>query len=191
MRNKERQREYLRQYKHIHKDELSKKRKIYAEKTKLHIQEYLANWRSKHKGYIHKYSVEHWANLTPEEHEAIRLYNKEWRSKNREKENRRHSLDFQKHKHQVLSHYSKGSNPICSWKDCGWSDERALSIDHINGRGREHLRKFHIKNIYRWLMRNNFPEGFQVLCMNHQFVKKSERGEAKYNHEKKKKEVIG
>jgi hypothetical protein len=30
---------------------------------------------------------------------------------------------------------------------------------------------------YRWLIKNNYPEGYQTLCMNDQFIKKAENKE--------------
>jgi hypothetical protein len=46
-----------------------------------------------------------------------------------------------------------------------------LTIDHIENNGAEHRRqqrngqnKGH--DIYAWLRKNNYPEGFQVLCYN-------------------------
>jgi hypothetical protein len=37
-----------------------------------------------------------------------------------------------------------------------------LNIDHINGRTDE----LKGATLYRWLIKNNFPENFQVLCFN-------------------------
>lgn len=75
-------------------------------------------------------------------------------------------LNRQKLRIQVLSHYSKG-NPRCAC--CGESEYKFLSIDHINNDGAEHRRKTMGGNnsrLYDWLVKNNLPEGFQVLCMN-------------------------
>ena len=47
-----------------------------------------------------------------------------------------------------------------------------LTLDHINNDGAEHRREIHGRQTaagyqtYRWLMRNGFPPGFQVLCAN-------------------------
>jgi hypothetical protein len=88
-------------------------------------------------------------------------------------------------KMEVLTHYSKtsdvlGVRPSCA--RCGFSDDRALSIDHINGGGLKHLREIHAigSGFYRWLKKNNFPEGFQVLCMNCQWIKRAEKGETRH-----------
>jgi hypothetical protein len=44
-----------------------------------------------------------------------------------------------------------------------------LTVDHMNDDGAEHGRRLgssHRRNIYRWLVINGFPEGFQILCWN-------------------------
>lgn len=46
-----------------------------------------------------------------------------------------------------------------------------LSIDHINDDGADHRRSIG-SDLYRWLIKHNFPEGFQVLCMNCQWGKR-------------------
>ncbi len=68
----------------------------------------------------------------------------------------------------VIEHYSP--NVCCS--KCGFNDIRALSIDHINGNGALHRKELGNKNIYQWLVENNFPSNFQILCMNCQFIKR-------------------
>jgi hypothetical protein len=51
---------------------------------------------------------------------------------------------------------------------CGETLFEGLTIDHISGEGADHRRKIGdavIGNtIYRWLKRNSYPPGFQVLC---------------------------
>lgn len=97
--------------------------------------------------------------------------NRRYNKKNREKVAayyRRHNLEV---KRQVLSHYCKGT-PACTI--CGFDDVKALSIDHIGGGGNEHRRTINGKSgvaFYVWLRKHNYPEGYQVLCMNHQFIK--------------------
>ena len=65
---------------------------------------------------------------------------------------------------EVLEYYSLNLM-IC---DCCYEDnEEFLTIDHINGCGKE-LRKKQGEGtrLYHWIKRNNFPEGFRVLCYN-------------------------
>jgi hypothetical protein len=122
-------------------------------------------------------------------------YGKSWRGGNPEKvkqnrekhstknsaKTREYQRDYvQKLKEIVILHYSP--NHVCQWEGCSWTDSNALSIDHINNDGAKHLRelagkrgrRFGGRCFYRWLIKNNFPEGYQILCMNHQWVKRAE-----------------
>lgn len=80
---------------------------------------------------------------------------------------------------EVLSHYT---NPVKCVR-CGIDDIRILSIDHINGNGAEHQRQIKeeagIKKatgiaLYRWLKKHGYPEGYQVMCLNCNFIKRLE-----------------
>lgn len=63
---------------------------------------------------------------------------------------------------RCLHHY--GGNPSkCAC--CGEDHIEFLSIDHIHGGGLRHIKKIRTQ-LYYWLIKNNFPEGFQVLCFN-------------------------
>jgi len=70
----------------------------------------------------------------------------------------------------VLRYYGRGKLACVK---CGYKDIRALTIDHINNDGAEH-RKECTGVIYRWLIKNNFPTGYQTLCMNCQWIKRAE-----------------
>ena len=68
----------------------------------------------------------------------------------------------------VLNQYG-GNPPKCAC--CGEKEYKFLSIDHINGGGNKHRKEMGLKDgkggsIYCWLIQNNFPKGFQVLCHN-------------------------
>jgi len=67
-------------------------------------------------------------------------------------------------KKKVLEHYSKGIiRCIC----CNEGNTGFLSIDHIHGRGKEFKEnKLSGRKIYSWLVQNNFPKGYRVLCFN-------------------------
>lgn len=60
---------------------------------------------------------------------------------------------------EVIAQY--GGKCAC----CGETEPVFLSIDHINGGGRKHIKSIG-GNFYGWLRRNNYPRGFQVLCFN-------------------------
>ncbi len=74
----------------------------------------------------------------------------------------------------VLSHYGPSERAICS--RCGFTDVRALTLDHLDGNGNQHRRQIK-KWIYLWLKQQSFPAGYQVLCMNCQMIKATENGE--------------
>lgn len=75
-------------------------------------------------------------------------------------------------KAEVLAHYGGG---VLACVACGYSDLRALSIDHIDGRDREEKEQ----GFWLWLKlrKANYPSGYQTLCMNCQWIKKYERKE--------------
>jgi len=77
----------------------------------------------------------------------------------------------------VLSHYCNDKLPAC--QKCKFTNIKALSIDHINGDGAKHRKEIKTGNFYQWLKKNDYPEGFQVLCMNCQWIKRADNNECK------------
>ena len=76
---------------------------------------------------------------------------------------KRGSRQHQKNKLAALSHYSNGT-PVCAC--CGEVMMEFLSIDHVNGGGGKHRKEIGSANVYRWLRRQGYPDGFRVLCHN-------------------------
>ena len=85
---------------------------------------------------------------------------------------------------KILQHYSKllsNSNiPCCNC--CGENSHvDFLAIDHIAGKRQmdsepelkklKYSSKLRNQNLHRWIIKNNFPEGFQILCTNCNFAK--------------------
>ena len=68
-----------------------------------------------------------------------------------------------------LYHYSVNNDPRCAC--CGLSNYEYLVIDHIDGGGCKHRKenKLNGRLIYHWLIQNNFPPGFRILCFNCNF----------------------
>lgn len=79
----------------------------------------------------------------------------------------KHRLYSQRKRFSVLQYYG-GTIPKCAC--CGETQLEFLCIDHMNGNGNAHRRKIWDRraggNIYQWLMANDLPSGFQVLCHN-------------------------
>jgi hypothetical protein len=89
----------------------------------------------------------------------------------RDKRLARYKLSALKIKVLVMTHYGKGK-AVCL--NCGENRLVCLSIDHINGDGsvQRKANKFQCGNkFYRWLIKAGYPDGYQTLCMNCQFVK--------------------
>ena len=62
----------------------------------------------------------------------------------------------------VLRHYSKSQEPFCNC--CGEKHYEFLAVDHINGNPNKKIRGG--GDLVRFLIKNNFPDGFQILCHN-------------------------
>lgn len=87
----------------------------------------------------------------------------DWRARNPEKQREYTRRKLAKLKDVVFEAYG-GRHPKC--KCCGENDIRFLSVDHINGGGTKHKNSVPGRSIYRWLKRNGFPKGYQLLCHN-------------------------
>jgi len=62
---------------------------------------------------------------------------------------------------RIFAHY--GKQCAC----CGFSCQDFLTINHINGGGNQHRKEVGGGTIfYSWLIRHNFPSGFNTLCYN-------------------------
>jgi hypothetical protein len=73
---------------------------------------------------------------------------------------------YWKYRNKVFEHYGARCNK------CGFTDPRALSIDHVNGDGAEHRRRLNGVNLCKAVVRENYPKSYQILCMNCQMIKK-------------------
>lgn len=99
-----------------------------------------------------------------------REYGREWRKRPENREKNRIYLQTygpQKRRNQKLAVLNAYGGPICSC--CGESEVTFLTMDHIAGDGASHRREIWGVNagtIYRWLIKQGFPPGFQVLCFN-------------------------
>lgn len=129
--------------------------------------EYQAKSKDKIKIRRHQYYLKNKDEIT----EKVNLYIKN----NRVKHNAWGTKAKNKLKNEVLSHYCD-DGAVC--KMCGEDELGVLSIDHIDGNGAEHRRQIFGNNrtcgynFYRWLKRNNYPDGFQVLCFSCQYRKR-------------------
>lgn len=58
---------------------------------------------------------------------------------------------------------------------CGFSDVRALTLDHIYGDGNEERRQVGETGVYRLALQDYAPDRYRILCMNCQFIEHKER----------------
>ena len=71
---------------------------------------------------------------------------------------------YQANQRRAVFAFYGGEHPECAC--CGESHIELLTIDHIGGGGNSHRRQIGEGALYSWLIKNNFPNGFRVLCMN-------------------------
>jgi hypothetical protein len=62
---------------------------------------------------------------------------------------------------KVIRHYSNNTMRCAC---CGESEYLFLTLEHINGGGNKH--RLRVGNVWRWLVRNGFPDGYKILCFN-------------------------
>lgn len=140
------------------KDKYNKKHKEWYQKNKEEQHQKHQEYYNKNKEEILKHNKEH--RLKPENHGRYILQHREYNKK------------YQQTKKQiVINYYSKGKN-CCEL--CGITDMDVLTIDHINGSGSKHRNKVG-NNIATWLIKNDFPEGFRILCMNCQYKERKRK----------------
>lgn len=106
-------------------------------------------------------------------------YAREWRKNNRERFHETQRRAYQKIRLEMLVRYG-GDPPKCAC--CGEAQIVFLSLDHKNGNGSEHRRQIQRENngtaiggnsLPYWLKKHGWPEGFQVLCYNCNFAKRT------------------
>lgn len=107
-----------------------------------------------------------------------------WAKNHRIRINELQSKWRKKFRTEVLFHYS----PSLKCTKCGFSDIRALTIDHITGGGAKQREQLNTSSygLYCWLKKNNYPKGYQVLCFNCQWIKRCENKEWGKHPRKKK-----
>ena len=88
--------------------------------------------------------------------------------RNKEKQLAWHHAKTRNNKLLVTTQYSDGNTPVCNCPSCKEERIEFLCIDHVNGGGTKHRKELGMggSTFYTWLIKNNFPDGYQVLCHN-------------------------
>jgi len=106
----------------------------------------------------------------------LQQYSKEYSKSHREKSNIASKKSQQKTRLKVIKHYSQGKM-CCAC--CGESIIRFLNIDHIDNDGYKYKFKGEAHSSHRlwyFLIKHNFPDGYQVLCFNCNLGKSGNKG---------------
>lgn len=111
-----------------------------------------------------------WQNYYQKNKKIIRKNNHNWYLKNRKRSLRLSKKLHLEQKKNVIFHYSKGK--MCCGC-CGETTFKFLTINHKKKDGAKHRKELNNGNgrtsggvIYRYLIRNDFPKGYNILCYN-------------------------
>ena len=88
------------------------------------------------------------------------------------KKETRHTKYYSKIIKIIFNKYTDQFIPCC--KCCNETGLEFLELDHIDNNGSNHRKKLKLSsglNTYLWIIRNNFPPIFQLLCTNCNFTK--------------------
>lgn len=133
-------------------------------------------WREKNQEYIEQYRKAYHAKNKSWVNQRSREYHKA----NKDRISKLNQVKNQEIKRLVLSNYSYHELRCAC---CGENHIDFLTIDHINGGGTQHRTKVIGTQLYRWLIKNNFPSGYQVLCFNCNCAKGLKQNNNKCPHE--------
>lgn len=120
------------------------------------VNEHKRRYREENAEKLKIRNAERWANNENNVREKAAL----WRANNIEKKRVQDAAWYAGVREKVFAHYGD----VCAC--CGITEPNFLTIDHINGGGNKHRRQLKKNSIYTWLIKNNFPAGFQLLCFN-------------------------
>lgn len=117
-----------------------------------------------------------------------RIANRKYYQENKDIINAKRKGQYQTYKVRIKKHYEKNREHICKVAReynkrirlevlehygnkcacCGITEYEFLAIDHIKGGGIKHRKEIGNagNSIAKWLKKNNYPEGFRILCHN-------------------------
>lgn len=125
-----------------------------AQKRKEFQKKYSFLHREKKRSYAIAYRKKNLAKVTAKRKEWILAHPERVKELARRKNHR--------YREKALQYYSKGK---MSCNCCGEKEYKFLAIDHIHGGGSQN-RRLYSGSLAAWLVRNELPEGFQILCHN-------------------------
>lgn len=134
---------------------------------------YMREWRKRNPERTLENGRESSRKHRAKDREGHNAYMRKWRKNNPDKwkpvARKGYEKEVQKLRTQAIQTY--GGKCLC----CGEYDAKFLVVDHMNGGGNQHRREIKSVggyNFYRWLKKQGFPSGYQVLCWNCNYAKK-------------------
>ncbi len=107
-----------------------------------------------------KANKQKWIRAHPE---RFRESKRKWYQKNQIKIRAEVKIKYEKLRLEVLKHYSNGTlSCVC----CGESIYQFLTVDHIEGGGTQQRKILGAANLLSFLLKNDYPKGYRVLCYN-------------------------
>jgi hypothetical protein len=146
----EARRKYQREYnrKLMQDPEKREKLRIYSQDYARRRRETDPSVRKKNAAYVRMKRA-----TDSEYHERTKFYNRRY-----------HDEVVPLYKESCINMYTNGE-ATCRW--CGQGDMDVLCLDHVNDDGKQHAKVSGHRcgqYLFRWLMKNDYPPGFQVLC---------------------------
>ena len=144
-----------------HREKYIAKAKAYYQKNRTKRLEQIKDWSKRNPARRLEIQAKYRANHKQQAHEhyvksKFYIGQDEWNARQRANKRRQ--------KVEMLTHYS-GGIPKCAC--CGETLIEFLTIDHIQGRKAfGHPRALCGEALHRWIRKNEYPSGFQVLCWN-------------------------
>tara|TARA_B100000470_G_C19765116_1_gene380266 strand:- start:687 stop:1352 length:666 start_codon:yes stop_codon:yes gene_type:complete len=156
----------------------------WRKKNRIHLQEYCEETKE-HRNHLARIR---YTKRTSEQIIHQRKYNKQFQKKRittdeeKIKHSKQNKILLRTKKLMVYNHYSNWNIQCCC---CGEKEIEFLSIDHKFNNGAEHRKKVCTSNILNWIIKNNYPPLFQIMCMNCNFAKGKKGNNGICPHKKK------
>jgi len=96
----------------------------------------------------------------PEVKARARVASLAWFNAHATEQKEKAKLRHRSNRQIVLKYYN--AKCVC----CGETRNEFLAVDHIHGGGSRHRKAMTVSTIYRWIIKNDFPQDFRILCHN-------------------------
>lgn len=153
------------------RDNIRESNKRYREQHKEQVRAKDARYRTAHREQAIQYSKEYYA----ANRDQVRTQIQEWEKRNAGKRRPQIAAHHRRQREELRDSLFALLGRTCG--RCGFSDERALCIDHINGGGsKERKEAKSVEVYYRAILASGGKE-YQILCCNCNAIKRIENGE--------------